>query len=78
MLFDQGNIYTITSTKTLDEADKLASKAMHDFLKSRVGIDNKEQIMLLSLICDMEVCQVVDPLITARMKLRPNILNVQF
>lgn len=78
VLFDQGNIYTIASAETLDEAGKLSSDAMHDFLKTRVEIDNNELIMLISLICDMEVCQVVDPLITARMKLRPGVLDVKF
>ena len=78
VLFDQGNIHVIASAKTLDEAGKLAADGMHDFLRTRVEMDNNELIMLISLVCDMEVCQVVDPLITARMKLRPNVLNVQF
>ena len=78
VLFDQGNIYVIASAETLDAAGKLSADAMHDFLRARVDMDNNELIMLISLICDMEVCQVVDPLITARMKLRPNVLNVAF
>ena len=78
VLFDQGNIYVIASAETLDQAGKLASDAMHDFLRTRVEIDNNELIMLISLVCDLEVCQVVDPLMTARMKLRPNIFNLQF
>ena len=78
VLEDQGCFYTIASAQTLDEAGKLAANAMHDFLSARVQIDNNELIMLESLICDLEVAQVVDPLLTARMKLRPNVLNVKF
>jgi amidase len=68
----------VASAETLDAAGKLSADAMHDFLRARGDMDNNELIMLISLICDMEVCQVVDPLITARMKLRPNVLNVAF
>ncbi len=78
ILEDQGNIYAIASAETLDEAGRLAADAMHEFLRKRVDMDINELIMLESLICDMEVCQVVDPLLTARMKLRPGVLNVKF
>ena len=73
-----GSFHTVASAETLDEACKLSSDAMLDFLEKRVDIPNGELIMLLSLICDLEVCQMVDPLLTARMRLRPNILNVRF
>ncbi|MBQ2954893.1 MAG: acetamidase/formamidase family protein [Clostridia bacterium] len=78
VLLDQGCFYTIASAETLDKAGKLAANAMHAFLLSRAGIENNHLIMLESLVCDLEVSQVVDPLITARMKLRPNVLNVEF
>lgn len=78
VLEDQGNIYTIASAETLDEAGKLASDAMLDFLLTRTDRNENELILLLSLICDLEVCQVVDPLMTARMRLRPGILDVRF
>ncbi len=75
VLVDQGNVYTIASAETLDEAGKLAADAMLDFLLARTDIDENELIMLLSLICDLEVSQVVDPLLTARMRLRAGVLN---
>lgn len=73
-----GAFYTIASAETLDEACKLSSDAMLDFLKRRTVISNDELIMLQSLICDLEVCQMVDPLLTARMRLRPGVLDVAF
>jgi len=78
VLENQGAFYTIASGKTLDEAAKFAADAMLDFLEKRTDIPHDELILLMSLICDLEVSQVVDPLLTARMKLRPNILNVRF
>lgn len=78
VLKNQGCFYTIASAETLDEAGKLAANAMHAFLLPRAGVGNDELIMLESLICDLEVSQVVDPLLTARMKLRPNVLNIEF
>ena len=78
MLEDQGNIYTIASAETLDEAGKLAADAMLDFLTKRSEKNVNELILLMSLMTDMEVCQVVDPLMTARMRLRPGVLDVRF
>lgn len=42
---------------------------MHHFLQSRLGIETHEAGMLLSAAADLRVCQVVDPLKTARMEL---------
>lgn len=58
---------TIASAPTLDEA---ADKAVHDMvriLEERTeGISTENLVMLLSLCADVEVCQIVDPLRTAR------------
>jgi len=78
VLEEKGCFYTVASARTLEEAGRLAADAMLDFLKKRTAISHDELIILLSLICDMEVCQVVDPLMTVRMKLRANVLNVKF
>lgn len=75
---DQGNIYTVASAETLDEAGKLAADAMLDFLAARSEKSVNELILLMSLAADMEVCQVVDPLLTVRMRLRPGVLDVRF
>lgn len=75
VLEDGGALYTISSAKTLDEAGKLAADAMLDFLLARTHIERNELILLMSLVCDLEVSQVVDPLVTARMRLRPGVLE---
>ena len=78
VLEDGGNIYTIASAETLDLAAKLAADAMLDFLAKRSEKSVNELILLMSLVTDLEVCQVVDPLMTARMRLRPGVLDVRF
>lgn len=78
VLEDQGSIFTIASAETLEEASRLAADAMLDYLLARVNIDVNELVLLMSLICDLEVSQVVDPLVTARVRLRPGIMNAPF
>ena len=78
VLETDGSAYTIASAETLDEACKLASDAMLDYLAARTDRSVNELVLLLSLICDLEVCQMVDPLITARMRLRPDTVKVCF
>lgn len=68
-------IMTIQSAKTLDEAGDMAAKAMKDFVKAAAGKDNFEAGMLMSLLADMAVCQVVDPLKTVRMEFPLNVLE---
>lgn len=78
VLEHQGNVYAIASAPTLDEAAKLAADAMLDYLAARTDRSVNELILLMSLVCDLEVCQVVDPLFTVRMRLRPDTLPVRF
>ena len=58
---------TIAAGKTLDEASSHACFKMLDFLKATLPLDLQELIMLLSIAGNMEICQVVNPLKTARM-----------
>ena len=44
---------------------------MMDFIERRVTIDHNELILLMSLVCHLEISQVVDPLLTARTSLDP-------
>ncbi len=64
-----GSFSMLASGATLDEAAKLAADGMLDFLARRTAVDVNELILLMSLVCHLEVCQVVDPLITARVRL---------
>lgn len=66
------------SAETLDEAARGARYALLDFLAPRVSMPREELILLLSLIGDLSVCQVVDPLQTVRFSLRRPIGEVRF
>ena len=60
--------YTIASGTDLDAAAKKASNNMFRFLKERLPLSNNEIAMLMSIICDLQVSQVVDPQKTMRMR----------
>ena len=68
---ERGRWYAIASAADLDEAAKLSADAMMDFIEKRAAIDHNELILLMSLVCHLEISQVVDPLLTARTSLDP-------
>ncbi|MFN2363625.1 MAG: acetamidase/formamidase family protein [Halarsenatibacteraceae bacterium] len=59
-------ISTVASAKTLDEAVELATEKMANYLVENYDLEMTEAGMIMSLIGDAEICQVVDPLKTAR------------
>jgi len=59
-------ISTVASAKTLDEAVEMATEKMADYLVENYELEMTEAGMIMSLIGDAEICQVVDPLKTAR------------
>ena len=67
--------YTIASGTDLDAAAKKASNNMFRFLKERLPLSNNEIAMLMSIICDLQVSQVVDPEKTARMRVDKEVLK---
>jgi amidase len=75
MLVDKEKVMTIASAETLDEAAKMATINMHQFLVEHLDIGIDEAGMLLSLVGDLRICQVVDPLMTARMEFPQWILD---
>ena len=68
-------VITIASAKTLDQAVKDATNNMVDYLVEFYNFDFEEASMLLSLIGDARICQVVDPLKTARFELEKKYLK---
>ena len=56
----------IASAESLDAAADRAVHEMVDLLHDRTGIDEAELVMLLSLVADVQVCQMVDPQKTVR------------
>lgn len=71
----RGEVMTIQSAKTLDAAGDMAAKAMKDFVKTAAGKDQLEAAMLMSLLSNMAVCQVVDPLKTVRVEFPLRVLE---
>ena len=58
---------TIASGETLDQAARGACEKMYAFLEQASELDACGRITLLSLVGHMEICQIVNPLATARM-----------
>ncbi|MCH6264719.1 acetamidase/formamidase family protein [Neobacillus citreus] len=75
MLVSEEKLITIASAETLDEAAQQATINMHQFLVQQLEFDTDEAGMLLSLVGDLRICQIVDPLMTARMELPQWILD---
>lgn len=69
MLVNDEHVMTIASEERLDEAAVSAVKNMVHFLEDECGMDKAEATFLLSAKGDLRVCQVVDPLKTARLEL---------
>ena len=74
-LYCRGDVMTIQSAATLDGAGDMAAKAMKEFVKMATGKDDLEAGMLMSLLSNMAVCQVVDPLKTIRVEFPLKVLE---
>jgi amidase len=57
---------TIASAKTLEEAIKIAVRDSIDMLVAEKGLTEEEAYLLITIKADIEICQVVDPLVTVR------------
>ena len=66
MLENSEVVTQIASAETLDHAAKLATELMIDRIVEKTGMTVGEVTMLMSAIGQVEVCQLVDPLMTAR------------
>jgi amidase len=60
---------TYAAAKTLDEAARLATADMVGFIQNKRGMDFEEAYMLASLVANLRISQVVDPLMAARMSI---------
>lgn len=75
MLENDFAIVTIASAATLDEAVSRSVEQMADFLAPQVSLPFSELTMLLSAVGQTQICQVVDPLMTARFVVPKSILK---
>lgn len=69
MIVNEKSVMTIASELSLDDAANQAVKNMVHFLESECGVDKAEATFLMSIAGDLRICQVVDPLKTARYEL---------
>ncbi|BBJ28949.1 acetamidase/formamidase family protein [Athalassotoga saccharophila] len=75
VLSDDQYFTTISSAKTIDAAIKQSAEEMANILKERLPLNMHEIVMLMSISGHAEICQVVDPLKTARFVMPNWILN---
>jgi len=66
MLENEECFTQIASAMTLDEASKMATQLMINRLVERTHMNVSEVTMLMSAVGQLEICQVVDPLVTVR------------
>jgi amidase len=66
----------LTAARTLDEAADLAVAAARDLLMDQLGVEDADALMLQSMLCDLRVSQIVDPLKGARVCIPKSLLPV--
>lgn len=65
----------IASAESLDAAADRAVHEMVELVHARTGLDEAELVMLLSLVADVQVCQMVDPEKTVRFMMPKYVLE---
>ncbi len=65
-LENEDSFGVVVSKTTVDEAIVRATELMCEFLESRINLSRPDIIMLMSLVGDVQICQVVDPERTVR------------
>lgn len=70
-----GVVMTVASAPTLDQAAEDATCRMMDMITQNSALDPQDTGMLLSLKGELRICQIVDPMKTARMEFPLDILG---
>lgn len=68
MIETSEKLITIASAEDVEAAWKKAVRQMYDFLKEKIGLDDNDAGMLLTLAGDLVICQTVNPMKTVRME----------
>lgn len=71
-------IYTIASKEDLYHAVKASAEDMLNLVMKKLGMGINEAGMLLSAAGNTEICQIVDPKMTARFSIPKNIIGEDF
>jgi len=74
-LAEGDEVMTLASAATLDEAAALAVLNMQSFLTGELKLDPTAAAMLMSVEGQLRICQIVDPLRTARMEVPRAVLE---
>ena len=75
MVVSADDVSIIASAATLDEAAELATKRTATWLAAAAHLHLADACMLLSAAARLRICQVVDPLKTARMEIDRDLLH---
>ncbi len=73
ILYQGGRVMVIASAKSYDDAVRLSIESMFDLLIYN-GWDRTEAGMLMSMKCDLAICQTVDPNVTVRAMIDEDLL----
>lgn len=68
MIETSEKLITIASAEGVEAAWRKAVRQMYDFLKEKIGLDDKDAGMLLTMAGDLVICQTVNPMKTVRME----------
>ncbi len=68
MIETSEKLITIASAEDVEAAWRKAVRQMYDFLKEKIGLDDKDAGMLLTMAGDLVICQTVNPMKTVRME----------
>ena len=74
-LVTRDEVITIQSAATVFEAGRKAAELMEEYVRKASGLEEVKSEMLMSLVSQMSVCQIVDPLMTVRVEFPRNILE---
>lgn len=66
MLENEASWSVIASESSVDQAVQSATETMYRFLKPQLDLTDHEIVILMSLVGNLQICQVVDPLKTVR------------
>ncbi|MTK08920.1 MAG: acetamidase [Hungatella sp.] len=68
MIETSEKLITIASAEDVEAAWRKAVRQMYDFLKEKIGLDDNDAGMLLTLAGNLVICQTVNPMKTVRME----------
>lgn len=68
MIETSEKLITIASAEDVEAAWRKAVRQMYNFLKEKIGLDDKDAGMLLTMAGDLVICQTVNPMKTVRME----------